>query len=95
MTGSVEPKSDEPVVRIKLPWPFILTVLGAGIAAVMALQSSVGRLTEQVSELKVAVQQGNAITVTLQRDVDVLRWRTETNEKDITFLKQQPRVSRN
>ena len=71
----------EVAIRLRLQWQYVLSVIGAGVMTLIVMWASLGKLTEQVSELKVAVQAGNTIMATLQNDVNLLKYRQEVTEK--------------
>jgi predicted DNA-binding ArsR family transcriptional regulator len=75
--------ASEATVKLKLPWHVVLGALSSLAIVLIVLWASVGRLTEQVGELKSAVQAGNLIMVALQNDVNLLKYRVDATDKKL------------
>jgi len=83
INARIDGDDGEATVRIKLPWPFVLTSLGALAVTLIVMWSSVNRLTEKVGDLEVAVRAGNTLMTSLQQDVGLLKWRIDMTDKKL------------
>lgn len=95
MQKSVVPSgSPQRIIELKLPLPYLLSLLGAFALLIIGMyfrgektDEIVKELKLEVRELKAEVKSGNSLQATMNSTVQLLQFRLETAESDIRTLK--------
>jgi hypothetical protein len=70
------------VIDMKLPLHWLLGVVFAAFAAFASIYFQVGKLGEDMTDLKIAVKAGNGQAATVQGELAILKFRVENIEAD-------------
>jgi hypothetical protein len=70
------------VIDMKLPLHWLLGVVFAAFAAFASIYFQVGKLGEDMTDLKIAVKAGNGQAATIQGELAILKFRIENLEYD-------------
>jgi hypothetical protein len=68
------------VIDMKLPLHWLLGVVFAAFAAFASIYFQVGKLGEDMTDLKIAVKAGNGQAATIQGELAILKFRIENLE---------------
>lgn len=77
------------VVDLRIPLPWLLTILGSGLFALVGMWFSVQQLTRDVSELKVLSRTGVDAATALSSETALLKYRIENVEKTLRLIKRE------
>lgn len=70
------------VIDMKLPLHWLLGVVFAAFAAFASIYFQVGKLGEDMTDLKIAVKAGNGQAATVQGELAILKFRIENIEAE-------------
>lgn len=70
------------VVEMKLPLTWLLGVAFMVAGAFVSMYFQLGRLSEDVTDLKITVKSGNSQAATIQGEIAILKFRLENLEAD-------------
>lgn len=77
-----ELRSISRMIDMKIPLPYILSVIGALATAFATMFFQLGQVREDMADLKITVKAGNTSTTTVQGELAILRFRVETLEAE-------------
>jgi len=77
------------VIEMKLPLTWLLGVAFMVAAAFVSMYFQLGRLSEDMTELKISVKSGNSQAATIQGEIAILKFRIETLESNMRVINKE------